>query len=60
MEDKTVLDNSPEDKNGSMHKDFPINSNIMLISSPEPPRPPKYGETKPLITPKFALSERGL
>ena len=55
-EDKTVLDNNPEDKNGSMHNDFPINSNIMLTSSPEPPRPPNFGEIKPLITPKFELS----
>ena len=46
----------PEDKNGSIHNDFPINSNIMLISSPVPPRPPNVGEIKPLMTPKSALS----
>ena len=46
----------PEDKNGSIHNDFPINSNIMLKSSPVPPRPPNVGEIKPLMTPKSALS----
>jgi len=51
-----MLDNKPEDKNGSIHKDFPINSNIILMSSPVPPRPPKLGEIKQLITPKFELS----
>ena len=56
IDDKIEPDNTPEDKNGSTHSDFPTNSKIMLISSPEPPKPPKFGEIKPLITPKSALS----
>ena len=56
IEDNIVLDNTPEARNGSTHKDFPINSNIIEMSSPSPPNPPNLGETRALIMPSSALS----
>ena len=55
IEDKIVLDNTPDDKNGSTHNDFPISSKIIAMSSPVPPNPPKFEDTKALIIPKSEL-----
>ena len=56
IEDNTVLDNTADDKKGSTHSDFPTSSNIIEMSSPLPPNPPNFGDTKALITPKSELS----
>ena len=58
IEDKIVLDKTPEERNGSTQSDLPINSNIIDKSSPLPPNPPCSGEIKALITPNSAPSSQ--